>query len=132
MPIPPIHNSLGWVVVAVVPVTAAVLVPVSFAARSNDVGANRPLYSITTAAERSEAWVMVMPVVPLETFGPYQISVVVPLVLVACETRDQVTPPPLMAETRLALVPRVEITATRVLPATGVVVRFTLKAGAGT
>ena len=127
MPIPPIHSSFAWVVVGVVPVTAAVLLAVALAIWSSGPADRMPLYSITTAAEMSEAWVMVMPVVPLEAFGPCQISVVVPPVLVACETRDQVTPPPLMPETRLALVPRVEITAIRVFPATGPVVRFTLK-----
>ena len=75
--------------------------------------------------------VMVMAVVPVETFGPYQISVVVPLLFVACETRDQVTPPPLMEETRLALVPRVEITATRVLPVTGSGGEVYVECGAG-
>src|SRR6478672_11825531 len=125
MPMPPIHNSTAWLVAPVVPVVTAVPLPVLFPGRSNEAGTNKPLYSATIAADRSEACVIVMAVEPLEAPGPYQISVVVPLALVACETRDQATPPPLMPETRLAVVPRVEITATSVLPFVGAAARLT-------
>jgi hypothetical protein len=108
------------VVLAVVPVTALVLEPVLLAVRSTDDGDNKPLYSATTAAEVSaDAKVMVIPLVPLETPGPYQISVVVPPLFAACETLVQETPPPVILETLLEVVPLVEIRAIRVFPATG-------------
>ena len=115
------ESSAACVAAAVFPVSAAALLPVALAAASNAEAVRSPPYSITTAAERSDACVMVTAVVPLETFGPYQISVVDPLELAACATRDQVTPPPLMAVTWPLAVPRVAITATRVLPFAGVV-----------
>ena len=87
-----------------------------------------PEYSITTAAERRDAWVMVTPApAPVATLGAYQISVVVPLVLVACVTRDQVAPVCAIADTLLALAPRVEITAIMVFPATGAAPIVTMK-----
>ena len=125
---PPSHNSLSCEVVAVVPVLAALLVPVAEEIWSNGPTASKPRYSATTAAARSEAAMEIATWVPApETLDAIQISVVVPLPLVAWVTRAQVVPDWVMPETRLAEVPRVEITAIRVLPATGLVVRFTLK-----
>ena len=78
-PIPPTHNSDAWIVAGVVPVDAAVLLPVELAALiwSNGLAVKIPLYSITMAAERRLAWVMDTDVTPAEIFGAYQISVVV-------------------------------------------------------
>ena len=87
-----------------------------------------PLYSTTTAAERSEAWLMVICEPSLAgTFEVYQISVVVPLELAAWVARDQRVPVWVIPETLPVLVQRVEITAISVSPETGGVARFTLK-----
>ena len=126
MPMPPIQSSLTWLVVVVVPVTAAVLLPVELAVTSSGLTVSTPLYSMTTAAERSDDWVMVIPVPAPETLGAYQISVVEPLLLVAWAARDQVAPVCVMLLTLPALVPRVDITAIRVLPETGADVSVTL------
>ena len=91
-PIPPIQSSFAWAVVAVVPVVGEVLLPVLFAPVSKDVGVNNPLYSITIAAARRLARVIVIPVPAPDTLGAYQISVVLPEALAACETRDQLAP----------------------------------------
>ena len=80
-PIPPSHTSLAWPVVSVVPVAAAVLLPVALAVWSSTPAARMPAYSMTTAAERNEAWEMVSEVPAPATLGAYQISVVVPLLL---------------------------------------------------
>ena len=70
---------------------------------------------------------MIVTVVPAVagTLAANQISVVVPAGFAVWAARDQVLLVWLMPDTWLAAVPRVEITATRVLPATGVDVRFT-------
>ena len=126
-PMPPSHTSLAWLVVAVVPVAAAVLLPVALTVWSSELVARMPTYSMTTAAERNEdAWVMVRDVAAPDTFIAYQISVVVPLVLAAWAARDHKTPVWVMPVIRLALVPRVEMIATKVLPAAGGVVSDTL------
>ena len=113
---------------AVVPVTAAALLPVAPFVWSSGLAASTPLYSTTTAAERSEAWVMVIAVpAPAATLDATQISVVVPVALLAWAARDQLAPVWAMPDTLLSLVPRVEITATSVLPATGAALIVTLK-----
>ena len=63
---------------------------------------------------------MVMDFPAPDTLGAYQISVVVPLLLAACDARVHVAPVWVIWDTLLVLVPRVEITATRLLPETGV------------
>ena len=93
-----------------------VLLPVALLVWSSGDTASTPLYSKTMAAERSEACVTTSEVAALATFGAYQISVVVPLALAACEARVQVAPVCVRLVTRPALVPRVEITAISVLP----------------
>lgn len=91
-PIPPINNSLAIAVVPVVPVEPAVELPVEFANTSSALADRMLLYSITTAADLKLACVIAMAVVADETFNAYQISVVVPLVLVACVALAQVAP----------------------------------------
>ena len=81
-----------------------------------------PLYSATTAAARTDAAKLTVTVVPApETPGAYQIDVVVPLALAACEARVQVVPVWVMLDTALVTVLRVEITAIKVLPSVGAV-----------
>ena len=80
------------------------------------------MYSATIAAARNELAKLMVTVVPApETLGADQIVVVEPLALAACVTRDQVAPVWLIEETWLVVVPRVEITATRVFPSVGAV-----------
>ena len=91
------------------------------------LAASTPLYSMTTAAERRLAWVIDTAATAPETLGATQISVVVPVALLAWAARDQLAPVWAMPDTLLSLVPRVEITATSVLPATGAALIVTLK-----
>ena len=57
--------------------------------------------------------------------GADQISLVLPLALVDCVARVQVAPAELIPVTWFAAVPRVEITATSVLPLAGAAPRVT-------
>ena len=52
MPMPPTHTSSAWLVVGVVPVTAAVLSAVALAVWSSAPAVRMPVYSMTTAAVR--------------------------------------------------------------------------------
>ena len=89
------------------------------------------LNGFTAAARRLAAKLMVAVVPAPETLGAYQISMVVPAALVACSTKAHVAPVWVIELTRLADVPRVEITATKVLPFAGALtpppVQFTEK-----
>ena len=126
-PTPPIHNSFAWVVIGVVPVTGEVLLPPGDAAVwSTALAVKIPLYSITTPAQRPERVAMVTLVAAPEPTGADQISVVLPLLLADCATRAQVAPVEVMPVTRSAVVPRDEITATRVLPLAGEALRVTV------
>lgn len=121
-PMAPNHNSSALVVVAVVPVTAAALLPVAVFDTSTAEALRIPLYSATTAAAwTADARLIVIAVPAAVTFGAYQISVVVPAVPVEDATRDHTAPVCVIEETRLAVVPLVEIVATSVLPFTGAV-----------
>src|SRR3990170_1399466 len=118
---PPTHSSSACVVVPVVPVEGEVELPVvSAVIRSRAPLVAMPEYSTTTAeAFMLVARLMVMPVAAPETFKAYQISTVTPLALVDCVARCQEAPVCEMLVTRLALVPRVPMTAIKALPFTG-------------
>ena len=123
---PPIHTSFAWVVVAVVPVFVAVLsLPLLLlAVTSTGPGVNTPLYSPTTAAAKMDADKLIVMSVPApDRTGAYQISVVVLDDGVVCTARAQAKAVPVldMLVTALAVVLRVETTATRVLPLVGAV-----------
>ena len=77
---PAIATSLAWVVVAVVPVLAAVLLEalLLLAVTFTGLGVSTPLYSPTTAAANIELDRLMVRVVPAPNrTGAYQISVVV-------------------------------------------------------
>ena len=82
-PMAAIHNSFAWRVIAVVPLTGAVLLPVELLTWSKGSLESSPAYSITTAAERNKAWLIVRELAAADRFEVNQISVVVPLLLVA-------------------------------------------------
>jgi len=128
-PMAPIHSSFALTVgVVVVPVLAAVPVPLALAVLSSGVGNRSPVYSTIPAATRLEDRFMVatLPDGAAPTV-PYQISVVKPLALADLTAEVQVTPlKPVMLDTTLAAL-RVVITAMRVLLAVGTLVRVTFR-----
>ena len=66
---PPIHNSLAWVVASVVPVAAELPLPALLAVWSMGLAANMPMYSVTIAEAMSdEARLIVTVVLALFTF----------------------------------------------------------------
>ena len=122
---PPIQSSLAWTVLAVVPVEGLTELPLALAALSSGLAESMPLYSTTTAAERSVAWLIVRVAAAPETLDAIHISVVEPPALLPCDTRVQVAPVWVIPVTLPVEVPRVAITATRVLPFAGATPMFT-------
>lgn len=116
---PPTHSSTVRSVVAVVPVSGELELPVLCETTSNEEDVRSPEYSAIIADALRSARLMVTAVPAPETFSAYQISVVTPFALATSCALTHVAPVWVKLVTVPVVVPLVPITAMSVLPSVG-------------